>query len=280
MLMHPLSSSAMHIPSWHKHTPAPAATRLSSPAPHAFTPRPGVTPPYQRYDTKEQRYVYDWLWATGATPFGPYSNFTGVGAIAAAQAQRNILLSHVEAAIKGAAGSMDSVDTFVKENLEVPFSHFLERAPHFAHYLQSSAATQHAFNECFSRPEVEVMEKRLGKMGDDLFKLSMGMFQHDWQAAGTRVESLLVDVGSFGEVVEAALERAKDVMACCGMRRATLRTSMVIILVCAAFMALVFAVVVGVVCCVGNRRGGRPGLVGLPTYKGLGSSSKGPVLAF
>ena len=103
------------------------------------------------------------------------------------------------------------------------------------------------------------------------------MFQHDWQASGTRVEQLLVDVSVFADAVDVALERAVDVMACCGMKRATLRRTLTIVLGAAAFMGSIFAVVVGLVCCLGGRRG--QGGFGSPTHRGLGRG-KGAVLAF
>jgi hypothetical protein len=38
----------------------------------------GVVPPQARYDSLGDVVTSDWRWAVGATPFGPYSNFTGV----------------------------------------------------------------------------------------------------------------------------------------------------------------------------------------------------------
>jgi hypothetical protein len=110
--------------------------------------------------------------------------------------------------------------------------------------------------------------------------LQTAMFQHDWQASGTRIEQILVDVGVFADAVDVALDRAVDVVACCGMKRATLRRSLVVVLASAAFMVVVFALVVGLVCCLGGRRGASAAY-GAPTYRGLGGGrGKGAVLAF
>jgi hypothetical protein len=41
----------------------------------------GVTPPYQHFEPSLNKLEYDWRWAAGATPFGPYGNFEGVSEI-------------------------------------------------------------------------------------------------------------------------------------------------------------------------------------------------------
>jgi hypothetical protein len=41
----------------------------------------GVTPPYQHFEPSLNKLEYDWRWAAGATPFGPYSNYEGVSEI-------------------------------------------------------------------------------------------------------------------------------------------------------------------------------------------------------
>jgi hypothetical protein len=38
----------------------------------------GLTPPYKHYEPAVDGYEYDWRWAIGATPWGPYSNYSGV----------------------------------------------------------------------------------------------------------------------------------------------------------------------------------------------------------
>jgi hypothetical protein len=41
----------------------------------------GVTPPYHHFEPSLNKLEYDWRWAAGATPFGPYGNFEGVSEI-------------------------------------------------------------------------------------------------------------------------------------------------------------------------------------------------------
>lgn len=41
-------------------------------------PSPGVVPPQTRYSASTKSLHHDWRWATGATPFGPYSNYSAV----------------------------------------------------------------------------------------------------------------------------------------------------------------------------------------------------------
>lgn len=38
----------------------------------------GLTPPYKHYEPALDGYEFDWRWAVGATPWGPYSNYSGV----------------------------------------------------------------------------------------------------------------------------------------------------------------------------------------------------------
>lgn len=101
--------------------------RAARTTPHPLPPHThaGVTPPYDRplrpcphHGAAVER---DWRWAVGATPFGPYSNFSGMSDAAAAIARRNLLLSHVSAALRGAQERLDAFDAFVAAHLEGPW---------------------------------------------------------------------------------------------------------------------------------------------------------------
>lgn len=49
----------------------------------------GLVPPYKHYEPAVDGYEYDWRWAVGATPWGPYSNYSGVSEL------MQVCLSHV-----------------------------------------------------------------------------------------------------------------------------------------------------------------------------------------
>lgn len=65
--------------------------------------------------------VHDWRWAAGATPFGPYSNFSGVSGLMQGAARRNLLLSHVSAALRASQEKLDEVDDFVEAHFQGPW---------------------------------------------------------------------------------------------------------------------------------------------------------------
>jgi hypothetical protein len=68
----PLQSNVEHI------------IQLSTPPYHPpslppfLPPSSGVVPPQTRYSASTKSLHHDWRWATGATPFGPYSNYSAV----------------------------------------------------------------------------------------------------------------------------------------------------------------------------------------------------------
>eukprot|EP00775_Hariotina_reticulata_P008516 gene8516-8698_t len=81
----------------------------------------GVVPPYQHFEPALNKLEYDWRWACGATPFGPYSNYSGVSEIMQNAARRNALLSHVSAALRQLQHQLDAVDAFVGHHFKGPW---------------------------------------------------------------------------------------------------------------------------------------------------------------
>lgn len=81
----------------------------------------GVMPPYARYDHDQSSLQFDWRWAVGATPFGPYSNYSGVSESMHNAARRNLLLAHVSAALKHLQHELDRIDGFVAGHFAGPW---------------------------------------------------------------------------------------------------------------------------------------------------------------
>ncbi len=38
----------------------------------------GLVPPYKHYEPAQDGFEFDWRWAVGAIPWGPYSNYSGI----------------------------------------------------------------------------------------------------------------------------------------------------------------------------------------------------------
>lgn len=96
-------------------------TRPLTPSP----PPPGVVPPYSRPRPPGHApgpATHDWRWAVGATPFGPYSSFAGVSGITQNAARRNLLLSHVSAALRASQGELNALDAFVAGHFMSPWA--------------------------------------------------------------------------------------------------------------------------------------------------------------
>lgn len=87
-------------------------------------PPPGVIPPYFRPLPRGHTPgppLFDWRWAVGATPFGPYSNFHGASEIMQNVARRNLLLAHISSALRAAQHGLDDLDEFVGAHFGGPW---------------------------------------------------------------------------------------------------------------------------------------------------------------
>lgn len=70
--------SGLPPPSLHTLNSAAVSPVLPCTPPHTHTHPTGLTPPYKHYEPALDGYEFDWRWAVGATPWGPYSNYSGV----------------------------------------------------------------------------------------------------------------------------------------------------------------------------------------------------------
>ncbi|GMH38389.1 hypothetical protein BSKO_06273 [Bryopsis sp. KO-2023] len=83
----------------------------------------GIPPPYESYSAyKKDHVVMDWLWATGHTPFGPYSNTSTLSSMTFAVARRNMFLAQVETLLVRLKRTLRLLDDFVGEYLSPPFN--------------------------------------------------------------------------------------------------------------------------------------------------------------
>lgn len=98
-----------------RHVVAGLATALAGVLPPYLRPLRGAAGPGA---APEQ----DWRWAVGATPFGPYSNYSEVPETVANAARRNLLIAHAAAALREGQKRLDALDAFVSENFEGPWA--------------------------------------------------------------------------------------------------------------------------------------------------------------
>ena len=104
-----------------RHVVAGLATALAGVLPPYARPlRPGDAPPARGgvFAAPEA----DWRWAVGATPFGPYSNFSGVSDALQNAARRNLLIAHAAAALREGQRRLDAFDAFVATHFEGPWA--------------------------------------------------------------------------------------------------------------------------------------------------------------
>lgn len=82
----------------------------------------GLTPPQEScYSYVPGLVAEDWLWATGHTPFGPYSNTSTFSDITVSVAHRNMLLAQVERLLFPVRGMIQKLDDFIGEYVCPPF---------------------------------------------------------------------------------------------------------------------------------------------------------------
>jgi hypothetical protein len=58
----------------------------------------------------------------GATPFGPYGNYSGLSLAARRAARRNGMAAHASAALRAAQSKLDELDAFVSANFGGPWA--------------------------------------------------------------------------------------------------------------------------------------------------------------
>lgn len=50
----------------------------------------GLVPPYKHYEPAQDGYEFDWRWAVGAIPWGPYSNYSGISELMQVGGSRHV----------------------------------------------------------------------------------------------------------------------------------------------------------------------------------------------
>ncbi|KAI8469957.1 MAG: hypothetical protein J3K34DRAFT_521754 [Monoraphidium minutum] len=233
----------------------------------------GVVPPYQRPSPPGPPRgppQQDWRWAVGATPFGPYSNFSGVSEMIQNVARRNLLLTHVSAALRAAQHRLDDLDAFVADHFEGPWAAAGVgggRAEGRRHFLDTVVDTRHGFQTALTPDAVALLEGHMAALTQGLEGLAVDLYSHDFTTADTVIErDLLPTAAKLCAGLDAALEQAEGVMACCAARHVSAlgRAIRVTIAAAAAFTA-VFTAAIALAVMSGRRRRSLTEL-GLPTY--------------
>jgi len=232
----------------------------------------GVVPPQARYDPLGEVVTSDWRWAVGATPFGPYSNFTGVSEITQSIARRNLLLSHTSAMLKQLQEQLNEFDAFVSRHFQGPWE-AAGMSDDGRHWLDTVAQTRHGYNSTIAPDAVSSLEAALGNITKDLEEFAVSLFTHDFHAAATMLEEqLLPAAAAFSRLADSAIEAGEDVMLCCHLSHVNvLSQTLLIVLACMGGSAVFFLLLVVALCARGQRKKAMQAL-GLPTF-GLPSYS-------
>jgi len=86
----------------------------------------GVASPVERFCPLKRRRIESFLWAAGAHPFGALGNMELFSDTFYDIAQRNFVLSQIDAAIKSARATLTEVDEFAKQYMERPYGGTVE----------------------------------------------------------------------------------------------------------------------------------------------------------
>ncbi|KIZ06288.1 hypothetical protein MNEG_1669 [Monoraphidium neglectum] len=230
----------------------------------------GVLPPYSRPRAHAGPALQDWRWAVGATPFGPYSNYSDVSELMQNAARRNLLLSHVSAALRATQHRLDALDDFVADNFESPWAAAgvgpgaLEGRKHF---LDTVASTRHGFQTAITPDSVADLEGRMGVLTQHLEALASDLYSHDFASADETIRTAMLPAAArLCEGLDATLEEARTVMACCTARHgSTLGRAAALLAAAAVAFAVVLAAAVLAEVVVLRRRRLSHALM-LPTY--------------
>ena len=162
------------------------ATATATSTPPTNQPKPptttGVVPPYSRPLPPGHAAgppEADWRWAVGATPFGPYSNYSGVSDALRGAARRNLLLASLAAALREAQASLDGLDAFVAAHFLGPWAAAgLEGDAREGrrHFLDTVASTRHGFATGVTEGAVAALEGAMGALTGHLQAVAADLY--------------------------------------------------------------------------------------------------------
>jgi len=86
----------------------------------AVTALGGVVPPYQEFDSIQNRLGTDYMWAVGHHPFGPFSTSPRVSRIFADAVIRNSIVARVSTAVNNVKKAVHELNEFTKDFVSDP----------------------------------------------------------------------------------------------------------------------------------------------------------------
>ncbi|GBF94529.1 hypothetical protein Rsub_07063 [Raphidocelis subcapitata] len=233
-------------------------------------PHPPGAPPSQ-----------DWRWSVGATPFGPYGNYSGLSLAARRAARRNVMAAHASAALRAAQGKLDELDAFVSEHFGGPWAAAgigAGRAKARKRFLTAIAGKPHGFKTGLTEAAVDELEAAMARLSTHIETLAVDLMTHDFAPAdATIADQLLPAAAALVAGLDAALSDGRAAVECCRAVHVSpfgrfVRTC---ILAAAGFTAF-FVAAVAVAACGARRQRRSSGGLRLPTtFSALGGGFGG-----
>ena len=81
----------------------------------------GITEPFYRYAVERQEMVFDYMWANGRHPFGPFSNTAQLSTIFLDSILRNSVVSRTDASLRVVSDAAQHLQDFTNEYVINPF---------------------------------------------------------------------------------------------------------------------------------------------------------------
>lgn len=213
----------------------------------------GLVPPFQRYDPLHGGLSEDWRWGQGALPWGPYTNYSGISSSLVRRAQRNVVISHVEGALRQLQLKLDAVDVLVSQHLAGPFDAIAEelsesvdrsQPKELHHFLDAVAGRAHGYNETLTPNMVQRLAAHMRLIETDLLALGESIFFSQHVQIPDQIQKLLKDVDQFTDMVEHDLQQAYSIVNCCEVEYRMPWSLQFMVIASAIFMILVFAALV------------------------------------
>lgn len=76
----------------------------------------GIVSPYSRYDIHSERVEFDYTWAIGDHPFGPFASSPKISNIFVQALRRNAVLSRVHSGVSIIRDTIGKIDNFAEVN--------------------------------------------------------------------------------------------------------------------------------------------------------------------
>eukprot|EP00210_Caulerpa_lentillifera_P000299 g292.t1 len=176
----------------------------------------GSIPPYELFNAEKQEVNYNWLWATGHTPFGPYSTTKTLSGVTKQAAHRNALVGRLEGIIRRLQSLIHELDDFAIQHTSLIPRNDPQRDKTWMDYLYRQS-------ESFEEPPiaksiVEKLEKSMMKIEKEFVKLVDHFYGSDFHHAEEVLRSLGWKIGGITEEVHRELRLAREKLGCCELK--------------------------------------------------------------